>query len=584
MLKLISKNNYLFVIDSYGNITSGFANEFHFQEQPDGKFDLKFDGSSQLLADGFEFSEFADETNTPFANAEDFVQFYTSKTGVPSSTGSGLTDSQLRANPIQVEVVNQIDLTAIESLLSEIKDLTVLSEDDLTVINGLVATISDNIEANADVNHQDLIDLKNYLNGIDTNTDELETKLNSIISNTNGASTLAKQQETIDLLESMKQNQVQPFGFDAGGRTRVSQLTTLLDGKILGADDTNLFENVGTGTFTFQDNTMLMQVTAGQYCIRQSKRFCPYFSGKSQLIEETFEDFQLQAGIIKRIGYFSSNAVAPFTSNYDGFWIESNGDDSKFYVRASKNGTLTLNNDVSAYFLTYNAENFTVTAQDFLWLGGAELRSFIKNTDGFDILSLMDFAGKQKGTFMLSPNQPIRYEIRSTSGTGQLRYICSQVASEGSFSEAGKTLSIFNLTSITANVVGTIYALKSLRKQVAFRDTAVQILDISVSNTATSDAGILMLFVNPTLSAPLTYSNNSRIQEGTATNQTITAGTGRLVCALPINVAGSSSIIKENFLSFLSQSINNTMDEFVLAYMPTTLNQSLNGVINLKEF
>ena len=53
---------------------------------------------------------------------------------------------------------------------------------------------------------------------------------------------------------ALSSNQVQPFGYDAGGRTRVSQLTTLLDGKILGADDTDLFENVGTGTFTFQNN------------------------------------------------------------------------------------------------------------------------------------------------------------------------------------------------------------------------------------------------------------------------------------------------------------------------------------------
>jgi hypothetical protein len=374
------------------------------------------------------------------------------------------------------------------------------------------------------------------------------------------------------------------FGVDSGGRTRVSQIITLLDGKILGADDTTLFENVGTGTFTFQNNTILMQVTAGQYCIRQSKRFNPYFSGKSQLIEETFEDFQLQPGIIKRVGYFSSNAVAPYDTSKDGFWLESNGDDGKFFMKSSRGGTITLNNDVSAYFATYNAENFTVGAHDFLWLGGAALRNFIKDTDGFDLISTMAFAGQQKGTFIQSPNQPIRYEIRSTTGVGQFRYICSQVASEGSFNEGGKTLSVYNATAITTNNIGTIYALKAIRKQVAFRDTAVQILDISVSNTATSDAGILMLIVNPTLSAPISYANKSKIQEGTPTNQTITSGTGRVVCAVPINISGASNTIKENFLSFLSQSITNTMDEYVLAYMPTTNNQTVHGVINLKEY
>jgi hypothetical protein len=76
----------------------------------------------------------------------------------------------------------------------------------------------------------------------------------------------------------------------------------------------------------------------------------------------------------------------------------------------------------------------------------------------------------------------------------------------------------------------------------------------------------------------------TKIQEGTATNQTITANTGRVVCAVPVNGSGSTDIIKENFLSFLSQSINNTMDEYVLAYMPTTINQSVNGVLTVKEY
>jgi len=57
------------------------------------------------------------------------------------------------------------------------------------------------------------------------------------------------------------------FGFDAGGRTRVSQITTLLDGKTLGIDDTDLFENVGTGSASFANNKVNLSVTAGQYII-----------------------------------------------------------------------------------------------------------------------------------------------------------------------------------------------------------------------------------------------------------------------------------------------------------------------------
>lgn len=377
------------------------------------------------------------------------------------------------------------------------------------------------------------------------------------------------------------------FGTDAGGRTRISQISTLLDGKVLGADDPNLFQNVGSGTATYDTNKVNLAVTSGQYEIRQSTRFNPYFSGKCQLIECTFDNFQTEANTIKRVGYFSSSAVAPHTANFDGFFIEN--DNGTFKIRAYRNGTSTIDvnfSDMDNYdaISSYNWANFTVIAFDFLWLGGAVLRFFVKTQNGFELIHTVNYSGTATDVFVLSPNQPVRYEIRSSTGAGSFRYICSQVATEGSINESGKTLSLYNATSITCNTVGTIYALKSIKKQEAFRDTPVQILDVSAGITATTDAGIMMLIINPTLSSAITYANKSRIQEGTPTNQTITANTGRVVCAVPINNAGSTDIIKENFLSFLSQSLTNTMDEYVLAYMPTTNNQTITGVLTIKEY
>ena len=47
----------------------------------------------------------------------------------------------------------------------------------------------------------------------------------------------------------------------------------IFDGKTLNTgDSTLLWENIGTGTFSFQTNKMNMSVTSGQYCIRQSRR------------------------------------------------------------------------------------------------------------------------------------------------------------------------------------------------------------------------------------------------------------------------------------------------------------------------
>lgn len=106
---------------------------------------------------------------------------------------------------------------------------------------------------------------------------------------------------------------------------------------------------------------------------------------------------------------------------------------------------------------------------------------------------------------------------------------------------------------------------------------------MAISNTASSDAGILLLLLNPTLSAPLSYSNNSRLSEATATNQTILAYQ-RVIAALPVGASGSTSVMAQNFLSYLTGAIDDTFDEYVLAYAPTTANQSVNGVITVKEY
>ena len=376
------------------------------------------------------------------------------------------------------------------------------------------------------------------------------------------------------------------FGYDAGGRTRISQITTLLDGKNLGIDDTLAFENVGTGTASFSNNKTTLSVTLGQYKIRQTKRFFPYFSGKGQLVECTFDGFQTEANVVKRIGYFSTSVVAPYTASTDGFYIEDNG--TIKVLKIFRSGTETASVDFTAMdnyaaISSYNWTNFSVVAFDFLWLGGAILRFWVKTSAGFVLVHTVNYSGSAVDTFTLSPNQPLRYEIRSSTGTGSLRYICSQVATEGSVNESGKPLTIFNTTSITCNTVGTIYALKSIKKQATYRDTAIQIVNVAVGITATSDAGLVMLFVNPTLSTPINYINKEKIQEGTATNQTITANTGRLIACFPISASGTDNSMKDSYYSFLSGLINNTMDEYVLAYMPTTLNQTVNGIISIKE-
>lgn len=374
---------------------------------------------------------------------------------------------------------------------------------------------------------------------------------------------------------------------DAGGRLRVSQMTTLFDGKILNSDDANLWGNTGTGTGLYQNSTYKMSVTSGQYLIRYSKLYIPYFSGKAQSIEMTFDNFQAQANVVKRIGYFSSNAVAPYNSNKDGFWLENDG--TSISLKIENNGASIADIPLTSFdgydkIATYDWSKFTVVDFDFLWLGGANFRVLMTVNNNFELAHSFEFAGNFTGTIFKSPNQTVRYEIRSSTGTGYLTSICSMVATEGSIYESGKGLGIYNATGISCNTAGTIYALKSVKRQAAYRDSNIILVSAGIVRNSSADYGICLLIKNPTLSAPITYANNSRIQEGTATNQTITAGTGYVLGAIPAGESGVSAELDRNFLRSLTMDIDNVADEFVLAYMPTTTNQTVYGTIDIREY
>jgi hypothetical protein len=378
--------------------------------------------------------------------------------------------------------------------------------------------------------------------------------------------------------------------YDAGGRIRTSNITTLFDGKTLDADETELWHGAGTGTFSWANNKSTMSVTAGQWYLRQQNWYNSYSSGKSQLQEYTMLDFDSEEGVEKGFGYISSSAISPHTDAYDGYAVIDTGTTKKLNVYNS--GTIVASIDWTDWdsyqkIASYDFSKFTVFAVDFLWLGGTEIRLFMKSpTGGFMLLHTYKHAGTAGATDTMfkSPNQPVRFWIRSSTGTGTYTPVCSQVATEGSYKESGQPIVLFNTTAIACNAIGTIYALKSVKKQAAYRDTSIQFTRVGAVNTGTVDNGILMLLKNPTLSAPIAYANKGRIQEGSPTNQTITADTGTLIAAIPVSNTGVSDNLDENFLVNLQSTVDNTMAEYVLAYLATTLNQSLNGVITMKAF
>lgn len=383
-------------------------------------------------------------------------------------------------------------------------------------------------------------------------------------------------------------SKVNPINVDPSGRTRVSQLTTLFDGKVLDKDDPYIWTNEGTGTFTFNKNQMEMSVGVGEYCIRESAYRSPYASGKPQFIEATMDTFGAQVGVVKRVGYFSSNHIAPYDLEYDGVWLEN--DEGAISLKAANDGVITMNVPIESWdnyslVANYDWDNFSVIAFDYLWLGGTSLRLVMKTNLGFVLLHEEPWASTAPNTFINSPNQYVRYEIRSTTGTGAFHSVCSQVATEGAINSIGKSLSVYSPTGLAANTIGTLYALKSVRLNQANRNIVAQLVDATISNSAGNDAGLLFVIINPVTSNAATYAADSSIEEGNyASGTTITAGTGRIIASTPAGRTGATEGLSNNFLAFLGDSVDGVSQEYVLGYMPITTNQTVYGTLTIKEY
>lgn len=378
---------------------------------------------------------------------------------------------------------------------------------------------------------------------------------------------------------------------DLNRRLRISQANVLADLKLVGYEDRTKFESTGTGSGIFSNNTVLMTVAAGQYLIRSSKLFFQYQSGTSQLIECGFERFGTTANLVKRIGYFSSNAVAPYDTNYDGFWLENDG--TTIRLMAANNGISTVNSPLAAWdnsteFATYDWNRFGSIIFDYSSHGGNALRLFIMLNGEYVLAHTVKWAGNNSGLMMRSPNQKVRYEIRSTGAAGSMTYISAQISSDGQNHAPKKELSVnTGLTSITFSTVGTTYPVKAISLQSAFRDTFLQISSLQTYINSNNDVARYSVQLNPTLSAALAYSNipstGAREAKGDGVITVIANG---IFLDQGFIMMGISPIIKleDNILSKLGSTLNNTMDSIVLCMTPITASVGMQAIMNFKEF
>lgn len=386
---------------------------------------------------------------------------------------------------------------------------------------------------------------------------------------------------------------------DAANRLRVSQVTSLGDYRQTNDNLPLFFDEVDSGstetsTYDQSKGGVEMEVFLnGEYVIRQTKQWHNYSSGKSQLGEYTFSNFGVQTDVIKRFGYFHSSTVAPYTANIDGIYLYNDG--VSIYAKVTKDGTDTHSAIQSSWDdpldgsgdsgYTVDWDKFNVFVVDFLYLGGTAIRFGLFLGGNVVWFHKFVHANNKDSTMVIHPNQPVRYEIRSTGGAGTFTHICSQVASEGAVSEVGIIRSSNQGSGHTdANSTSSVYALVGIRLKLGYRNIAINPVRFSVIGTTSNDYFLIELRINPTVAGTFTYSDeaNSAVQsaKGSGTGNTVTGGT-TIWSDYAASTADIASEI-DNALRIGTQ-INGSQDTLVLCVQPLTSNIDVSGALTWRE-
>ena len=428
------------------------------------------------------------------------------------------------------------------------------------------------------------------------------TALNAVITNTaaiSGSVTVLNPTTDVNVTYPLDAGNL-----DAFGRLRVSFPTTLFDSKTL-HNKSSLFWSqtaVGVGAvvqFTGENtdaSVTLSAAAAGAYAIRQTTQRFNYQPGKSQLCLYTGVLTPV-SNAIKRIGSFQSLTAAPYTPNC-GLYFETQTDSaSSIAVIQQNNGFLVP--AVSARRENWNIDKLdgygpsgkilqlsaaNIFMIDYEWLGVGRTRYGFVIDGQICYCHAFNNAGNVAGSYMLTPNLPVRAEIRQTgAGTATMKMICCSIMSEGGADFTGVTRAVdTGTTAITIIASKSRRALLGVRLQSTKLDSVNEVLNASIFDlpqSASSPAGFRYeLVMNPTLGgSAVTWNDvdiNSNFQYAVVPDNTVTVTGGTVIASGMSNVNNSINLEGSRFEKFLRLgcSVTGVRDELWLVFTPLDSN------------
>lgn len=233
--------------------------------------------------------------------------------------------------------------------------------------------------------------------------------------------------------------------FDAFGRLRISNPTTLFDGAHQYRLDSRTWDTglSVNGTVTHLPNESSVQLstaagTSGNKAILQTKNYLRYQPGKSQLIVMTFLMGAEVANVVRRAGYFDAD---------NGVFLEQDGNSGVSVVIRSKASGAVVDNPIyqatwnidpmdgtGPSGLTLDLETEQILAISMQWLGvGSVEFGFVINRK-YHPVHREHHANLITSVYMTTANLPVRYEIVNSGaavGANTFNVTCVTVISEG---------------------------------------------------------------------------------------------------------------------------------------------------------
>jgi hypothetical protein len=391
---------------------------------------------------------------------------------------------------------------------------------------------------------------------------------------------------------------------DAFGRQRTSEPFTVFDSKQLFGDPTSFWDTELQGSATSTHSTAdaatnMVVTTSGDSVIRQTRMRFNYQPGKSQFGIFTGV-MSIQSGTTKRLGFLEGDTSSPYLDPDNGLYFETDGTDMA--VCMCKNGSVTKvtqenwNIDkLDGTTSTQIAMDFTksqIFFIDFEWLGVGRVRfGFFLNGSPYYCHEFLN-SNVLPSTYMATPNLPIRYQIESTGGSGNLTHICCTVQSEGGVNPNGVFRSLDSsfatvpFDPVDAGTTAATYPLVAIRlKSSCFGAYVKPAFITTLASTQTNFRWAL--YFNPTLGSPTwTPLSGSCIEyvvySGAVTPITL-PNLGNLLISGYISEKTDVVNINVESAVHLGAAIDRTPDIFLVAGTPLSSNEDLHGGITWRE-